>query len=282
MQLSTADGTPMPRLGLGTWRLGESQAGHAADVEAVATALRLGYRLIDTAEMYGEGGAERVVGDALRRAAAEGVRRESLFVVSKVYPHRAGGAVLREACEASLQRLGIEQLDLYLLHWRGSVPLQETASGKQMLVSRGLIRHWGVSNFDVDDMEELHALRGAPSCVVNQIYLSLGQRGAAFALLPWLRRHGVTAMAYSPIDQGSLSGSRALADMARPLGLSAAQLALAWVLRQPGVVAIPKAAREPHLRENLAAASIELGAATLAELDRRFPPPSRKTPLAMT
>lgn len=281
-KLETLDGSAVARLGLGTWRMGESDRSHAAEVGAVAQALAIGYRLIDTAEMYGEGGAERVVGEALRQAARSGVKRESVFIVSKVYPHNAGGKSMARSCEASLRRLGLDQLDLYLLHWRGGVPLAETIAGMQALQRRGLIRHWGVSNFDVSDMQELFACTGGDDCASNQIYFSLGERGAAYALLPWLRQREISAMAYSPVDQGRLGNHPELAAAAAEMGISAAQLALAWVLHEPGVLAIPKAVNAQHLRENLATASITLPAAVLARLDALFPPPRRKTPLAMT
>jgi diketogulonate reductase-like aldo/keto reductase len=281
-KLETLDGNAVARLGLGTWRMGESARSHVAEVDAVSAGLAMGYRLIDTAEMYGEGGAERVVGEALRAAAGSGVKRESLFVVSKVYPHNAGGEALARSCEASLRRLGLEQLDLYLLHWRGGVPLAETLAGMQALQRRRLIRHWGVSNFDVNDMQELFACAGGDGCAANQIYFSLGERGAAYALLPWLRQRDIAAMAYSPVDQGRLCSHRGLTKVAAELGVSAAQLALAWVLTEPGMMAIPKAVKDRHLRENLAAASITLSEETRTRLDALFPPPRSKTALAMT
>lgn len=273
----------MPVLGLGTWQMGEAEARRAAEVAAVREAIVLGYRLIDTAEMYGEGGAETVVGQAVAEALRSGdVRREELFIVSKVYPHNAGRDGTRAACERSLERLGIDAIDLYLLHWRGSHPLRETVEAMQALVARGRIGRWGVSNFDTDDMEELaRAVGDGPGCAVNQVYLSLGERGPEFALLPWLRGRGMPLMAYSPIDQGALAGDAALGRLAARLGVTAAQLALAAVIARPGVVAIPKAVRSAHLKENLAAADLVLDAATLAELDRLRPPPRRKMPLAM-
>jgi len=270
----------LPALGLGTWRLGESPA-RRAEVAAVRDALAMGWRLIDTAEMYGEGGAEEVVGHALAEALRAGeVRREDIVVVSKVYPHNAGRRGVPAACERSLRRLGLERIDLYLLHWRGSVPLAETVEAMQSLQAAGRIGRWGVSNFDVDDLEELVAAGGA-DCAANQVWYSLGEQGPGHSLLPWMRAQGMPLMAYSPIDQGSLAAGGELAELARGLGTTPAQLALAWLLDQPGVAAIPKAASTAHLRENLAAAGLQLDAATRAALARMFPPPARKTPLAM-
>lgn len=273
----------MPVLGLGTWRMGENAGHRAAEVKAVREAIALGYRLIDTAEMYGEGGAETVVGQAVGEALRAGdVRREDLFIVSKVYPHNASRRGTREACERSLKRLGLDAIDLYLLHWRGSHPLQETVEAMHALVADGRIGHWGVSNFDTDDMEALaHAASDGPACAANQVYLSLGERGPEFSLLPWQRERGMPLMAYSPIDQGALAQDEGLAELAAGLGVTAAQLALAAVIARPGVAAIPKAVRSAHLKENLAAAELQLDAATLAALDRLHPPPRRKTPLAM-
>lgn len=280
--VSFPDGSSAPALGLGTWRMGESARERARDVAAVRFALEIGYRVIDTAEMYGEGGAEEVVGQALAEAMRAGtVARDEVFIVSKVYPHNASRAGVQAACDRSRRRLGLDRLDLYLLHWRGAHPLAETVAGFEALVNRGAVARWGVSNFDVDDMEALMGVRGGTACAANQVYYSLGERGAGFALLPWLQRRGLPLMAYSPIDQGVLAGARPLADLAARHGATAAQLALAWAMEQPGVMAIPKAVREAHLRENLAAASLALGPADLAALDALFAPPTRKTSLAM-
>lgn len=277
------DGTTVAALGLGTWRIGESARTRRAEIAAVRRALEIGYRLIDTAEMYGEGGAEEVIGAALKDAIAAGnVRREDVFIVSKVYPHNAGRTGVPAACERSLRRLGLDRIDLYLLHWRGSVPLAETVAAFEALQERGLIRHWGVSNFDVDNLKALARVTGGAHCAANQIYYSASQRGVEFALLPWQREHRMPAMAYSPIDQGAAAGDRTLKAIGARHGATAAQIALAWVLRRPDVIAIPKAVRDAHLRENWAAASIALTPQDLAEIDRRFPPPARKSPLAMT
>ncbi len=276
------DGSAMPSLGLGTWRLGESARRHAAEVAAIRQAIDLGYRLFDTAEMYGEGGAETVLGQALRGALAAGeVARDELFIVSKVYPHNAGRESAVAACERSLARLGLEHIDLYLLHWRGAHPLAETLQALNALHSAGRIRRWGVSNFDLADMQELERLAGGASCATNQVWYSAAQRGVEFDLLPWMRARGLPLMAYSPIDQAALARHGALAAIGRRVGASAAQVALAWVLRADGVVAIPKAVDPVHLRDNLAAADLALDAAALAEIDRVFAPPRRKRALAI-
>jgi len=280
--VSLPDGHTVPALGLGTWRMGESRRSRRVEVAAVRQAFELGYRLIDTAEMYGEGGAEEVVGQALAEALRAGdLRREDVFIVTKVYPHHASRTGTPAACERSLRRLGVDTIDLYLLHWAGSHPLQETVDAFEALRDQRRIAAWGVSNFDTDDMESLWRLDQGPRCAANQVYYSLTERGPEHDLLPWLQARNVALMAYSPIDQGQLAGERALQAMAARSGLTPAQVALAWCLAQRGVIAIPKAAREAHLRENLAAAEVELGADDIAELDRRFPPPRTKKPLAM-
>ena len=281
-EVTLPTGDRMPALGLGTWKMGEAPRQQAAEVAAVRLALEMGYRLIDTAEMYGEGGAETVVGQALAEALRAGtVARPDLFIVSKVYPHNASRAGVQAACERSLRRLGLDQLDLYLLHWRGGEPLAETLAGFEALQQRGLIRHWGVSNFDLDDLEELAALHGGAACAANQVYYSLSQRGIEFDVSPWQRRHHMPVMAYSPIDQGALAAQPGLDAIARRLQATPAQVALAWLLAQPCTIAIPKAVREAHLRENLAAADLPLSPDDLAQLDVLFPPPRRKQPLAM-
>ena len=280
--VSLPDGHTVPALGLGTWRMGESRRSRRVEVAAVRQAFELGYRLIDTAEMYGEGGAEEVVGQALAEALRAGdLRREDVFIVTKVYPHHASRTGTPAACERSLRRLGVDTINLYLLHWAGSHPLQETVDAFEALRDQRRIAAWGVSNFDTDDMESLWRLDQGPLCAANQVYYSLTERGPEHDLLPWLQARNVALMAYSPIDQGQLAGERALQAMAARSGLTPAQVALAWCLAQRGVIAIPKAAREAHLRENLAAAEVELGADDIAELDRRFPPPRTKKPLAM-
>jgi diketogulonate reductase-like aldo/keto reductase len=278
-----ANGQTWPALGLGTWRMGESAHEHAAEVAAVRLALELGIRVIDTAEMYGEGGAEQVVGRAVAQALGAGtLSRDELFVVSKVYPHNASRAGVVAACERSLKRLGLDRIDLYLLHWRGTHALRDTVAGFEALRERGRIRQWGVSNFDVDDLEELMTVPGGTACAANQVYYSLGQRGIEFDLLPWQRQRAMPLMAYCPIDQGRLARDAELARIGARHAASAAQVALAWVLGQSGVMAIPKAVRESHLRDNLAAAALQLSDADRRALDVRFAPPRSKSPLAMT
>jgi diketogulonate reductase-like aldo/keto reductase len=275
-------GEEVPALGLGTWRMGESARAYGAEVSALRLALDLGWRLIDTAEMYGDGGAERVVGEALAHALRGGLMREEVFVVSKVLPQNAGARAAIDACQRSLRRLRLDQIDLYLLHWRGAVPLGETVAAFETLQQRGWIRHWGVSNFDLDDMLELAGVPGGPACAANQVYYSLSERGIEFDLLPWQRVRQVPAMAYCPLDRGALARHPSLAALAERVRATPAQIALAWVLSQQGVIALPKAAREAHLRENLAAADLVLDSAARATLDRLFPPPSHRRPLTMT
>ena len=271
-----------PSLGLGTWRMGEIAARRGAEVGAVRAAVEMGYRVIDTAEMYGEGGAEEVVGRALAECLRAGVvGRDELFIVSKVYPHNASAAGTVAACERSMRRLGLDRIDCYLLHWRGSVPLAETVAAFEGLRARGRIRHWGVSNFDLDDMQELLAVDGGGRCSANQVYYSLSTRGPAFSLLPWQAARGIVTMAYSPIDQGELLSEPVLQEVAARRAATPAQVALAWLTAQPGVMALPKSTDPARLRENLAAPSVQLEPADLAILDRAFPPPRRKTPLAM-
>jgi len=279
----------MPVLGLGTWRMGEAQRQRTAEAAAIRAALALGYRLFDTAEMYGEGGAETVLGEALAAALRAGeVRRDELFIVSKVYPHNASRKGTAAALDRSRKRLQLDRIDLYLLHWRGQHPLRETCEAMHAVQADGRIGHWGVSNFDTDDLQQLQAVQdelgmsaGRLGCACNQVYYSLSNRGPEFSLLPWQRAREVPLMAYSPIDQGALLAAPVLQALAARRGVTPAQLALAWLLGHDGVVAIPKAVREAHLRENFAAASMTLGDDDRAELQRVFPPPRRKEPLAM-
>lgn len=272
-----------PALGLGTWRMGENARTRRSEIAAVRLAIELGYRLIDSAEMYGEGGAEEVVGAAVAEALRAGdFRREDLVVVSKVLPSNASLRGVVAACERSRARLGIDTIDLYLLHWPGSHPLRDTLRGFEQLRAQGAIAQWGVSNFDLAAMTKLVALPGGEACAANQVYYSLSQRGIDFDLKPWQQRRAMPLMAYSPIDQSALAADARVAALAAPLALTAAQLALAWTLRDGNVVAIPKSVRETHLRENLAAGSVELDAATLTALNSLFPPPRKAQPLAMT
>ena len=271
-----------PSLGLGTWRMGESAARRGAEIAAIRAAVEMGYRVIDTAEMYGEGGAEEVVGRAIAECLRAGtVGRDELFIVSKVYPHNASAAGTVAACERSLKRLGLDRIDCYLLHWRGSVPLAETVGAFEALRERSRIRHWGVSNFDLDDMEELLGVDGGERCAANQVYYSLTTRGPGFALLPWQAARGIVTMAYSPIDQGELLRNPTLRKIAARKSVTPAQFALAWLSAQAGVMALPKSTDLVRLRENLESASMTLEADDLAALDKAFPPPRRKTPLTL-
>ncbi len=282
-------GEHVPALGLGTWHMGESARTRDAEVAAVRHALDLGYRLFDTAEMYGEGGAESVLGRALADALRAGVvKREEIVVVSKVYPHNASRRAMPKACDASRERLGLDVIDVYLLHWRGSVPLAETVDAFEALKAGGAIREWGVSNFDVDDLRELEAVHptltaktGRLHCATNQIYYALDERGAEFSLMPYQRTLHLPTMAYCPLGRGSLAGDATLARIAEARGATAARVALAWVIRSGDVIAIPKAADPAHLEDNFAAADLELTDAELATIDEHFPPPIEKTPLAM-
>ena len=280
-EVTFPSGEERPTLGLGTWRMGEDSRQHGAEVRALRLALDIGYRVIDTAEMYGDGGAESVLGQALAEALREGVARDDLFVVSKVLPEHASEEGVLAACEASLRRLQLDCVDLYLLHWRGGVPLAETVRGFEQLQRRGWIRQWGVSNFDLDDLRDLAAVPGGKGCAANQVYYSLSQRGVEFDLLPWQQLHQMPLMAYSPIDQGALVDHVSLRAVAEAHRATPAQVALAWVLRQAGVMAIPKSSRAVHLRHNWAARDLRLTAADLAQLDRQFPPPRRRRPLVM-
>lgn len=274
-------GEPVSALGLGTWRMGEDRAAHGAELAALRLALDIGYRVFDTAEMYAEGGAESLLGDALAGPLRGAVQRQELFIVSKVYPHHGTARGVVAACERSLRRLRLEQIDLYLLHWRGSVPLHETVQGFKALQQRGLIRHWGVSNFDLADMQELMAVPGGSGCAANQVWYSLTRRGVEFDLLPWQRQMQMPLMAYSPIDQGVLASHAPLTSLAARRGVSPAQLALAWALAQPGVMAIPKSTQALHLLHNWQAAGLRLQPGEHAELDRLFAPPRRRQPLAV-
>jgi diketogulonate reductase-like aldo/keto reductase len=273
--LALPDGEAVPVLGQGTWGMGERHAGRADEVRALRHGLDLGLSLIDTAEMYGEGGAEEVVGEAVRG------RRDAVFIVSKVYPHNASARGTATACERSLKRLGTDRIDLYLLHWRGAHPLAETVAAFERLQREGKIRHWGVSNLDADEMEELAAVPGGGACATNQVLYNPQRRGIEWDLLPRCRQRGMPVMAYSPIEQGRLPTGGVLGAIARRHGCSAFQVALAWVLAQPGVLAIPKAVRLEHVTANAAALDLQLAREDLAAIDRAFPPPTRKRPLAM-
>ena len=273
--LHLPSGAPMPILGLGTWRMGEPGSRGADIVNALRLGIDLGMTLIDTAEMYGEGGAEEVVAKAIAG------RRHEVFLVTKVYPHNATRKGVSAACDRSLKRLGTDYIDLYLLHWIGNVPFEETLTGFGDLQRAGKIRSHGVSNFDTDEIARWYKLPGGNTVATNQVLYNLTRRGIERSLLPWCRKHKVPVMAYSPIDQGSLLNKRALKQVAVSRGVTPAQVALAWVLRQDGVIAIPKAARAEHVRENRAALDLALTADELGELDRAFPRPKSARPLEM-
>jgi diketogulonate reductase-like aldo/keto reductase len=270
------DGAEVPALGQGTWRMGEDASLRRAEIAALREGVELGQTLIDTAEMYGKGEAERVVGEAIR-----GLDRDRLFLVSKVYPHNATRRGVEQACERSVARLGVEALDLYLLHWRGGVKLAETVEGFERLRARGLIGRWGVSNFDVSDLEELGP-SALDACAANQVLWNLEARGVEFDLLPFCAARAMPVMAYSPLGRGgAMLGNPALRRVAARHGADPSAVALAFALARPGVVAIPKAATAAHLRRNRAAVGLALGAEDLAELDSAFPPPRRKRALEM-
>lgn len=273
----TQSGQTVPRLGQGAWQIGEDPRKQAGELRALEVGLELGLTLIDTAEMYGEGGSEELVAKAIAG------RRDSVYIVSKVLPHNASKRGTIAACEQSLRRLGTDYLDLYLLHWRGGEPLEATLDAFATLRSRGLIRHFGVSNFDVEDLEEAAAIDHGGAIATNQVLYNLEERGIEFALLPWCRERGIPVMAYSPLGSNSkrLRTHPALQAIAQRLGVTPSRVALAWLLHQPDVVVIPKAANEQHVRDNRAALDLKLSEAVLAELDVAFPPPTRSTPLAM-
>lgn len=268
-------GETVPALGQGTWYMGEQPRHAAEEATALRLGLDLGMSLIDTAEMYGSGGAEEVVADAIAG------RRGEAFLVSKVLPENATREGTIAACERSLRRLGTDVIDLYLLHWRGSPKLAETLAAFETLMQDGKIRSWGVSNFDTDDMEELLALPGGDACACNQVLYNPTRRGIEFDLLPLCRERHIPIMAYSPIEQGRMLNHAALKAVGARHDATPAQIVLAWVIRQDGVIAIPKAASEKHVRENRAAVDIVLSADDLAELDKAFPPPKRKRSLEM-
>jgi diketogulonate reductase-like aldo/keto reductase len=269
----------LPALGQGAWRIGDDPGRRREEERALRMGLEKGMRMIDTAEMYGEGRSETLIGEALR-----GVPRDAYLLTSKVYPHNAGRSGIFERCEASLRRLRTDHQDLYLLHWRGSVPLAETVACMEDLERAGKILRWGVSNFDVDDMEELWGVPGGQRCAVNQVLYHLGSRGIEFALLPWMRGHGVATMAYCPLAQGGalrrgLLTDAVLIDIARRNGISVIQLLLAFTLRQEHLVAIPKAGSAVHTAENAKAAEITLPPEDWAAVDAAYPAPVRKEPM---
>jgi len=265
----------VPVLGQGTWNMGDSTGKRSAEIAALRRGIELALTLIDTAEMYGSGRSESLVGEAIKGL------RDRVQLVSKVLPSNASAEGTMRACDASLKRLGVEALDLYLLHWRGRFSLGETVAGFERLLKQGKIGAWGVSNFDVDDMEELFRVPGGEGCTVNQVLYNPEHRGIEFDLVPWCKSHGVTVMAYSPVGQGGkLLASAALRKVARKHGVSPAQVALAWCLRGP-ILGIPKASSVAHVEENAAATDLVLDREDLAEIDRVFPAPKRKQGLDM-
>jgi len=270
-------GTRVPALGQGTWRMGENKSARATEVAALRLGIELGMSLIDTAEMYGEGGAEEVVGEAIQG------QHSDIFIVTKVYPHNASRGKLPEACERSLKRLRIDAIDLYLLHWRERTPpLQETVEAFEKLRAAGKIKRWGVSNFDVDDMEELFSLKKGRDCAANQVLYNLENREIEFDLLLSNQTIKIPIMAYSPVGHsGKLLRNSTLKKIAQSHDATPAQIALAWVLRQPDVIAIPKASTDAHVRDNANSLRIKLTKEDLTELDREFPPPNSKKRLPM-
>lgn len=266
-------GEEVPALGLGTWRIGDNRSQRAEEIATLRLGLDLGLTLIDTAEMYGSGRSEELIGEAIAG------RRDEVFLVSKVLPSNATRRSTIAACEQSLRYLKTDRIDLYLLHWPGSVPLQETLQGFEALIAAGKIRYWGVSNFDLADMEEVVSLPGGAAVATNQVLYNLSRRGIEWDLLPWLRERSIPVMAYSPIEQARLLRNARLNDFARRHGMTAAQVALAWLLRTDDVIVIPKTSHRERLRENVAALEHPLSAEQLAELDRLFPPPKGPTPL---
>lgn len=274
-RVTLPDGESVPAFGLGTWHMGEDRRRAAEEAKAVKLGIDLGMTLIDTAEMYGNGAAEEIVAEAVAGS------RDRLFIVSKVLPYNASQKGVVEACERSLKRLKTDRIDLYLLHWRGSVPLAETIAGFARLQRDGKIRHHGVSNFNTDDMQEWVALAGGETVAANQILHNLSRRGPEWELIPWCRERQIAIMAYTPLEQGRILGNRALQAVASRHGASAAQVALAWLLRQDGMIVIPKATQEAHVRDNRDAVDLALDADDLAALDRAFPPPKGGTSLGM-
>lgn len=274
-QITFPSGEAIPVLGQGTWHMAEDPRRRTDEIAALRLGIDLGMSLIDTAEMYADGGAEELVGEAVVG------RRNEVFLVTKVLPENASLRRTVDACDRSLTRLGVDEIDLYLLHWRGSIPLDETLEAFDALMSTGKIRNWGVSNFDVEDMEELIALPGGDAVATDQVLYNLQHRGIEFDLLPWCARQNVPIMAYSPIEQGRILDNPMLKSLAAKHDATPAQIALAWVLRSKNVCAIPQASRPAHVRENHAALDIRLSTLDLAELDRAFPPPTRKEPLAV-
>jgi diketogulonate reductase-like aldo/keto reductase len=275
LKVTLPSGETVPALGQGTWQMAETASRRNQEIEALRLGVELGMTLIDTAEMYGEGASEELVAEAIVG------ERDRLFLVSKVYPHNASRQGVVQACERSLRRLKTDRLDLYLLHWRGSVPLEETVAGFEELRRSGKIRHWGVSNFDTDDMDELLRVPAGENCAANQVLYNVTRRGPEFDLIPWMTEHRMPLMAYSPIEQGRLPRGGVLQRIGQKYGASPFQIALAWLLQKPDVIAIPKASSPDHVRDNHRALEIRLSPEDLDAIDAEFPPPRRKRPLEM-
>lgn len=270
---SFADGTSVPALGQGTWEIGDNQATRDAEMAALSRGIDLGLTLIDTAEIYGDGRSERLVGEVIAG------RRDEVFLVSKVRPENASEMKMMLACEKSLERLGTDRLDLYLLHWEGRVPLEETVAAFEELVDEGMIVRWGVSNLDIKTMRRLEAIDGGEHCAANQLLYHLGSRGIEFDLLPWLQARDMPMMAYSPLGRGGLLAHPVIAAITDRHDASPAQIALAAVLRHDGVIAIPKASSVEHVEANAEALEVRFDVEDLEALDRAFPPPTIETPL---
>lgn len=276
------DGRAIPGLGQGTWRMGENAARRDHEIESLRLGIKQGMTLIDTAEMYGSGGAEELIGEAI-----QGFSRKELFLVSKVYPYNAGRENIFKSCASSLKRLSVDCLDLYLLHWRGSVPLRETVECMGKLIRDGLIKGWGVSNFDLQDMQELWKVPGGDACLVNQVLYHLGSRGIEFDLLPWMREKNVPVMAYSPLAQAGrlrngLMQNTALLEVCRRQNAQPGQILLAFVMQGKDIIAIPKAGSAAHVLQNAVAAKIELTPGDIALLSQAYPAPTGKLPLDMS
>ena len=274
-----SNGEVVPALGQGMWHIGEAAEKRAQEIDAIRAGIGAGMTLIDTAEMYGSGLSEKLVGDAIA-----GADRKKLFIVSKVLPSNAGKKNMERSCDATLKRIGTDYLDLYLYHWRGSVPLAETVACLEDLKAKGKIRAWGVSNFDTSDMEELFALPSGKNCAVNQVLYHLGSRGIEFDLLPWMRRHGVALMAYCPLAQAGtlrcgLFENEIVAAVAQKHGCDVTQVLLAWCIRDGSTIAIPRSSKKEHTLLNAGADTVQLDAEDLADLDKAFPPPTHKMPL---
>ncbi len=274
-QVTLPSGQRVPAFGQGTWHMGEDRRRAAEEAAALRLGIDLGMILIDTAEMYGNGRAEEIVAEATQG------ERDRLFIVSKVLPYNASQKGVIEACERSLKRLKTDRIDLYLLHWRGSVPLADTLAGFARLQRDGKIRHHGVSNFDLNDMKEWVGLTGGETVAANQILYNLTRRGPEWELIPWCRERRIAIMAYTPLGQGRMLQDKALAEVGARCGASAAQVALAWLLRQDGMIVIPKATQVEHVRDNRGALDLRLTADDLAVLDRAFPPPKGRSALGM-